>query len=175
MGSITGAMPDGARCPLGNKERRDMNDWKDLLKPEIIWAVAGLIMLLSEFAMPGLIIFFFGLGALLVAGVCLVADPSLNAQLGLFIVGSVAMLLVLRRWVRGAFMGYTSDRRGPNENLKTFVGETAVVTEALAPRKSGKVELNGAEWKARADEEIEQGAEVEVVDQDSLTLKVKRR
>ena len=39
-------------------------DWiKDFMKPEIIWVLVGLLLLLMEFAVPGLIIFFFGLGA----------------------------------------------------------------------------------------------------------------
>ncbi|MHC4858277.1 MAG: hypothetical protein ACYTBY_11000 [Planctomycetota bacterium] len=40
-------------------------DWiKDFMKPEFIWAMVGLILLLLEFALPGLIIFFFGVGAI---------------------------------------------------------------------------------------------------------------
>ena len=58
-----------------------MENFKELLKPELIWFIAGLIMLLAEFAMPGLIIFFFGVGAWLVALICLFIDISINIQL----------------------------------------------------------------------------------------------
>ena len=30
-----------------------------------VWAIAGLGMILAEFAVPGLVIFFFGIGALM--------------------------------------------------------------------------------------------------------------
>ncbi len=152
-----------------------MNEWNDLLKPEILWAVAGLIMLLAEFVIPGLIIFFFGLGALVVAAVCFFSDISLNAQLAVFLVASVAMLMGLRRWAHGVFMGHTSDEQDEDRNLKAYIGATAVVTERLVPKRHGKVELNGAQWKAEAEIEVEEGVEVEVVDQDGLTLKVKPR
>ena len=46
---------------------------KDFLKPEVIWCLVGLVLLLLEFILPGLIIFFFGLGAWVVAAVCLFA------------------------------------------------------------------------------------------------------
>jgi len=45
---------------------------KEYLKPELIWFLAGLLLLLLEFAAPGLIVFFFGVGACIVAIVCLV-------------------------------------------------------------------------------------------------------
>ena len=45
---------------------------KEFLTPEIIWFLVGLVLLILEFAMPGLIIGFFGVGAWVVAIVCLV-------------------------------------------------------------------------------------------------------
>ena len=36
---------------------------KDYLSPEVVWFLAGLALLILEFAMPGLVIFFFGVGA----------------------------------------------------------------------------------------------------------------
>ena len=50
-------------------------DWlKEFLKPELIWFLIGLVLLLMEFAIPGLVVLFFGIGAWVVAGVCLLTD-----------------------------------------------------------------------------------------------------
>ena len=149
-------------------------DWlKEFLKPELIWFLIGLLLLLAEFAIPGLIILFFGLGAWIVAGVCLLTDISLNVQLGIFIGSSVLSLVLLRSWLKGMFMGHVKGKQDLTEDLQEFVRERAVVTQAIAPKRPGKVELHGTNWTAEADMEIQEGAAVEIVAKDNLTLKVK--
>ena len=87
-------------------------DWlKDFLRPELIWFLVGLLLLLAEFAIPGLIVLFFGIGAWIVAVTCLVAAPSLNVQLGIFIGSSVLSLVLLRSWLTGIFLGHVKGNR----------------------------------------------------------------
>jgi len=149
-------------------------DWlKEFLKPELIWFLVGLLLLLAEFAIPGLIISFFGIGAWIVAGVCLLTDVSLNAQLGIFIGSSVLSLVLLRSWLKGIFMGHVTGKQDLTKDLDEFVGERAVVTQAIVPKRPGKVELHGTNWTAEADTEIAESTAVEVVAKDNLTLKVK--
>ena len=149
-------------------------DWlKEFLKPELIWFLIGLLLLLAEFAIPGLIVLFFGIGAWIVAGVCLLTDISLNVELGIFIGSSVLCLVCLRSWLKGIFMGHVKGKQDLTEDLQEFVGERAVVMQAIAPKRPGKVELHGTNWTAEADMEIQEGAAVEVVAKDNLTLKVK--
>ena len=150
-----------------------MDAIKDFLKPEIIWFLVGLILLIMEFAMPGLIIAFFGVGAWVVALVCLITDIGINTQLIIFIVFSVLSLLALRRWLKGIFLGHTESRQDLTEDLKEFVGERAVVKEKITPKAGGRVEFHGTDWEANADEEIVEGTIVEIVGKDNITLKVK--
>jgi len=149
-------------------------DWlKEYLKPELIWFLIGLVLLLAEFAIPGLIIVFFGIGAWIVAVTCLVAAPSLNIQLVIFIGTSVFSLILLRSWFKGLFVGHVTGQQDLTQDLDEFVGERAVVTQAIASHRPGKVELHGTHWTAEADGEIAEGATVEIVAKDNLTLKVK--
>jgi len=149
-------------------------DWlKEFLKPELIWFLIGVVLLLAEFAIPGLIVLFFGVGAWIVAGVCLLTDVSLNVQLGIFIGSSVLSLVLLRSWLKGMFVGHVGAKQDLTEDLQEFVGERAVVRETITPKLAGKVELHGTNWTAEADEEISDGAVVEIVAKDNLTLKVK--
>ena len=83
-------------------------DLSRFLNPALIWALVGLGLLLAEFAIPGLVVFFFGIGALVVAIVCVFAKVSLDIQLIIFIVASVALLLSLRRWLKTVFLGFGS-------------------------------------------------------------------
>ena len=150
-----------------------METIKEFLTPEIIWFLVGLVLLILEFAMPGLIIGFFGVGAWVVAIVCLMNDIGLNAQLALFIGSSVLSLLCLRRWLKGVFLGHEGSKQDLTQNLDEFVGERAVVKEKILPKLGGKVEFHGSHWEAEADEEIAEGAAVEIIGKDNITLKVK--
>lgn len=146
---------------------------KDFLRPELIWFLVGLLLLVLEFIMPGLIIAFFGFGAWVVAIICLITDIGINTQLIIFIAASVLSLLVLRRWLKGIFLGHAGSKQDLKHNLEEFVGQRAVVKEKIVPKLGGKVEFHGSHWEAQADEEIAEGAVVEIIGKDNITLKVK--
>ncbi|MHC4912392.1 MAG: NfeD family protein [Planctomycetota bacterium] len=150
-----------------------MDTIKEFLKPELIWFLIGIVLLVMEFVMPGLIVAFFGFGACVVALVCLLTDISLNAQLIIFIGSSVLSLLCLRKWLKGIFLGHTSSKQNLKEDIREFVGQKVVVIEKIVPNLGGKVEFHGTNWQAEAHEEIAAGAVVEIIGKDNLTLKVK--
>ena len=150
-----------------------MDAIKELLKPELIWFLVGLVLLIMEFALPGLIIGFFGVGAWVVAIICLITEIGINTQLIIFIVCSILSLLILRKWLKGIFLGHTGSQQDLTEDLKEFIGERAVVKEKITPKIGGKVEFHGTNWAAEADEEIVEGATVEIIGKDNITLKVK--
>ena len=153
-----------------------MDAIKDFLKPELIWFLVGLLLLMFEFMLPGLIIAFFGVGAWLVALLCLLSDyvqGSINTQLIIFILASVLSLLCLRRWLKGIFMGHIVSKQDMTENLEEFMGQRAVVIETITPKAGGKVEFHGTNWVAQADAEIAEGAVVEIIGKENITLKVK--
>ena len=150
-----------------------MNAIKEFLKPEIIWFLVGLVLLIMEFALPGLVIFFFGVGAFIVAIVCLITDIGINTQLIIFMASSVLSLLCLRKWLKGIFFGHVKSKQDMTQDIQEFVGERAMVKEKIKPKAGGKVELHGTNWAAEADEEIAEGTMVEIVGKENITLKVK--
>ena len=131
-------------------------------------------MFILESMMPGLVIMFFGIGAWVVAILALVVDISLNAQLGVFIVASMVSLVLFRKLFTKIFSGYKENEQNPGMNFDEFIGEKAVVKEAVSPVKNGKIELNGTLWSAESDEELQPGTMVKVVQKNNLTLKVKK-
>jgi len=150
-----------------------MDTIKDFLQPELIWFLVGLVLLIFEFILPGLIIAFFGVGACVVALVCLITDIGINTQLIIFIIASVLSLLCLRKWLKGIFLGHTGSKQNLKENLDEFVGQKAVVKKKIVPKAGGKVEFHGTNWLAQADEEIAEGVMVKIISKDNITLKVK--
>jgi membrane protein implicated in regulation of membrane protease activity len=150
-----------------------MDTIKDFLRPEIIWFLIGLVLLIMEFILPGLIIAFFGVGAWIVALVCLFTDIGINTQLIIFIVSSVLSLFFLRKWLKGVFIGHSVSKQDLKEDLEEFIGQKAVVKEKITPKAGGKVEFHGTNWEAEADEEIAVETVVEIVGKENITLKVK--
>ena len=150
-----------------------METLKEFLKPEVIWFLVGVVLLIMEFAVPGLIVFFFGVGAWIVALVCYLTDISLNAQLLIFIASSILCLLCLRKWLKAIFIGHVKAKQDMREDLSDFVGQKAVVISKITPSQGGKVEFHGTNWEAESDEEIAAGVVVKITGKENLTLKVK--
>ena len=137
-----------------------------------LWMYAGAILMLMELMAPGFVIFFFGLSAATV-GLCRFAFGNsfdLTWQLAAFSAFSILYLVFLRRLVQKVFTGKveTSGEDFENEN----VGRLGKVTTAINPPLTGRVMLGDAEWSAEADSPISTGADVRVVAQRNLTVKV---
>lgn len=137
------------------------------------WAIAGLALMISEFAVPGLVLFFFGIGALVTALLAWILPIGLEWQLAIFIVISLASLFGLRRLFKSIFTGRTSGDPEEMDETNQLVGSQGEVTKDIEPGHPGRILLNGATWKASAAESIGTGATVEVTAQKNLTLTVK--
>ena len=143
------------------------------LRPELIWFLVGLLLLFIEMAIPGFIIGFFALGAWIVAAVSLFKPLTLNQELALFTATSILLLVLARSWLKNLFTGFVTSRQDTDADLDDFVGQRAVVLKKITVKLPGKVEFRGVPWLAAADQEIGEGAVVEIVAKDNLTLKVK--
>ncbi len=108
--------------------------------------IVGLLLLAAEMAVPGgIVLLFFGAAALVVG---LLVAPGLAIpawmEFALFSLLAVGSLLTLRgpiqRWLKRA--------GGPDDDVDSLVGETAVLTQDLAPGAHGKAELRGTTWRA---------------------------
>ncbi len=143
------------------------------LKPELIWFVVGLGLMLAEFVIPGLVVFFFGIGAWVTALICWLTHIGINSQLILFIAVSVVSLLALRKWLKGVFYGHVTGEQILTEDLQDFIGERAIVTQVITPKNPGKVELHGTDWLASAEQDIATGTAVEIIAKKNITLTVR--
>ena len=137
-----------------------------------LWLYIGVACMLLEILMPGFVIFFFGLAAATVGLIKFAFFESftLTAQFAAFSILSILYIAVLRRWLKNIFLGDTTETVGTLAG--EFIGRTGKVTVAIKPPASGRVEIGDAEWQAVADSEIGEGALVEVVSQQNITMKV---
>lgn len=137
------------------------------------WAIGGILLILLELAIPAFFVIWFGLGALLVAGVLLVAgELSLTTQLLLWTLASLAMVVLWFRVfspLRNRTLVGTADGE--------VIGEVGLLVGAVAPFARGKVRfqrpiLGAEEWACVAEAEIAAGERVRVVSIEGSYLKV---
>lgn len=139
------------------------------------WAIGGIVLILLELAIPSFFIIWFGLGALLVAGVMLLAaELSLTTQLLLWIVASLAMVVL---WFRVFSPRRHKTLVGTADG--EVIGEVGLLVGAVAPYQRGKVRfqrpiLGAEEWACMAESEIPAGERVKVVSIEGSYLKVVR-
>jgi inner membrane protein len=134
----------------------------------VIWFIIGFICFLLEFVLPGLILFFFAVGAWMVVIFSLFIDMSINTQLILFLASSVCTILLFRRWVKKI---WTTKR--PTDLEDEFLGKTAKAETFIGPGQNGKVDFKGTKWDARSEDVIEKGENVTIMGNDSILLIVK--
>jgi len=144
----------------------------ELLSGYGFWIIFGLLLLLSEWVLPGLVALFFGIGALLVGILtALGVIETLPVQLTLFAALSLVSLFTLRerfyRWMHGT----VSDRAEPDYDDNTLIGRRVVVISDFH-EGAGTVELNGTKWDAESIEPLRRGDHAWIVDNAGILLVV---
>jgi membrane protein implicated in regulation of membrane protease activity len=136
----------------------------------VIWFVIGFVLLMLEFAVPGLILFFFGVGAWIVAIISLIYEPSINIQLIVFLGSSVLSILLFRNWLKKIVWSKNNSKELIEDE---FIGKTGIAETSIAPGINGKVAFKGTTWDATSDSIIEKGQQVLITGNDSILLIVK--
>lgn len=136
------------------------------------WVVMGLLLILSEWFIPSFIVFFFGLGALVVAFLTAVGlVSSLPVQLALLPIVGVTLLLLLRKHCQRWMKGSVSDGGDTDHDDTSLIGQRAVVQSDFS-QGHGTVLLNGSRWQARSEDLLVEGDAAIVVGHKSITLTV---
>lgn len=138
------------------------------------WLILGMVLLISEFFLPGFIIFFFGVAACAVSIVTFLApELGLAWQILIFAIFSVVLLVISRRYIPGVFRGNNTICE-VDIDLDDVSGETAVSVTDIQPDGNGKVEFRGTLWNAMSGEEIQCGECVRIISRKNITLIVEK-
>lgn len=139
------------------------------------WLAGGLVLIGLELFVPSFTIIWFGLGAVLV-GIVLAIYPGfpLSAQLLTWTVVSAVLTFA---WFR--YFNPRSNRTFSGTAQGAVVGEVGLVIKAAGPYDKGRVRfhlplLGADEWPCLADELLEVGDRVKVVEVEGHALKVEK-
>lgn len=123
------------------------------------WFGIAAVLVIIEIATLGLTTIWFAVGALL-AGFLNMAGLSLAAQIGIFIVVSLVLLL-LTRPLAGRYL----NTRTQKTNADSLIGEICLTTATIDNLKGeGQVVVKGQEWTARSKDgsPISEGTKVRI-------------
>lgn len=140
-----------------------------------IWIIVGFACVLLEFVLPGAIIVFLGISAIVTGILLKVGLPtSSGIPFLVFMALSAAQIIFLRRYVKSWFTGtiMTSDESG----LEEFVGKTASVVSGFEDgSEKGTVVFKGANWSAVSSDTLKAGDDVVIEKQEGITLHVRSK
>ncbi len=141
--------------------------------PVFLWALLGLILIGSEFVLPGFVIFFFGTGAILTSLLSALI-PGLGSswmlQALIWIASSGFSLIFLRKKFAKIFRGKLITGKDESE---LHAGKKAEVVEDITPDNPGRIKFQGTTWKAISyTESFKPGESVEILKEESLTFVV---
>ena len=133
-----------------------------------LWILAALVSGIIEVMSVSFVFLMLAIGAL-AAGIAAACGANLLVQLIVFIVVSVALLVVLRPFLKGRIE--RSNNYVPS-NTDRLIGKSGYVTETVGERH-GRIQFSGGEWSARTEgPELPVGAEVRVDRIDGATAVV---
>ena len=130
----------------------------------LIWFLVGVCFLIAEFLMPTFVMFFFAVGAIIVSIITAFYDLSINFQIILFALSSVATLVLLRNYMKNIFKG--SELKGKDKYFDNSIDlgkNIAIVSKTIDPDNFGEIKYKGTFYKAQSKSSIVEGKKVKVV------------
>jgi len=146
------------------------------MENSLFWFLLGIALMLLELVLPGFVVIFFGIGALITA--LLTYAGVLNdiiLQLVVFVAASIFTLVIFRKRWSSSFKGNVARTLKKGESIDNIAGDKVIVKAEIIPgQMGGKVEYNGTNWDADSDEQINEGEVAVIVERINLRLKVKK-
>ncbi len=140
-----------------------------------IWWIIGLVLVLAEFFLPGLVVVFLGLGAFLVAALSHFGIiTGIVQELIAWFVSSLFFLFTLRFLV---MLYYPGDTKKENiDEDDEVIGQIYILLEGISGNKKGRIKHSGSTWPvmSKNGENIDAGEKVRIVGRDNLTWIVEK-
>ena len=141
------------------------------------WLVIGMVLIIAEIFLPSFTIFWFGLGALIVAGLLLLfSGMALSWQLFIWAIASCGFTFLWFKY----FKPMMTDRTKAGISREAIIGESGQVIKTPEEGKHGMVRfstplLGADEWPFICEEKLTVGDRVYVKDISGNTLIVETR
>jgi len=135
-----------------------------------IWIIGGIVLMVLELLVPGLIIVFFGAAALLVGLLnWLGFIESLSTSFGIWIALSLVLVVIFRNFAVKLFPS-ESNYQLVEEDVDAIGSIVEVVSTVHEDNNSGRIMYNGTSWQAVSNNgTIEKGQKAKLVHRDNIS------
>lgn len=132
---------------------------------QTLWLAIGFFLLAAELLSTGFVFIFLGLGALITAILLMLGlDLSISTQIVVFVLMSLASLLLLRKPLQKKF------NQSKEGDYNDFKGQTCEVVHWNLENNTGSVKFRGANWQAQSNRSFEIGQIATIESVDGITL-----
>ena len=140
-----------------------------IISPTIIWAIVGLGLIVLEIFTTSFFILFFGLGALIVAGIKLFGLSNLPIELVIFALIGVSGIIFFRKKVSDSFKN--------TKGIQIDKEKIITLSEDIAAGKTGSVTYLGSPWRAtnKSADDMKKGEDVRIENIDGVTLMLNKK
>lgn len=136
------------------------------------WSILGIVLIVLELLVPGLITVFLGAGALVTAAALKLGLIEGWFQACLVWLGSSLGFVVMLRRVLMKYFGGKTEKVSTDEDLAAF-GEVVEVVERISIDEEGRIKFRDTTWRAKSlGPTIEPGQEALIVYRDHLVWMV---
>lgn len=123
----------------------------ELDKLPLYWLIAGIMLSLLEIIVPGFVLIWFGISAIITSFVAFLF-PSFSVQLIVFLVLST-ILVTTAQYISKKYF----NRNQNNVGADKWLAKKGVVIEDIKPFSKGIVEVDGEQWNAASKESLKKG------------------
>lgn len=114
----------------------------------VIWLIIAAIFIAAEVFTPGFFLLWFGVGAAVAAIMALLGVGSFAAQMLVFLIVSVA-LVIASRTIFERFLNRPADTNQLRSGIETIIGQIGTVVESSrGALNEGAVRVYGSVWTA---------------------------
>jgi membrane protein implicated in regulation of membrane protease activity len=119
-----------------------------MLQAWVIWLIVAAIFAAAEVFTPGFFLLWFGVGALAAAIMAMLGVGGFAAQMVVFLIVSVA-LVIASRTIFERFFTRSSDGKQLRSGIETMIGQVGTVVESSrGALNEGAVRVYGSVWTA---------------------------
>jgi membrane protein implicated in regulation of membrane protease activity len=119
-----------------------------MLHAWVIWLIIAAIFVAAEVLTTGFVLLWFGAGAVVASILALLGVESLAAQIIVFLVVSV-LLVIASRTIFDRFLTRSSNARTPGSGVEMMIGQIGTVVESSrGALNEGAVRVYGSVWTA---------------------------
>ena len=146
-----------------------------LLEGIVFWYWLIIALILAIFEVLGMTGFFIGVAAAaLLVGIGLCVFPGMPCQAQFMVFGALSVVFTGMFWKYFRRFNEKSDAPNLNNRAAQFIGKTLTATEAIV-NGNGRIMVDDTFWTVRSDNDIAEGAVVEVTGIDGMTLLVSEK